>query len=347
MTSSERFQPPRQSSPLPVEALRTYEDEAALDRVWARLRAPEGKDVPSARAPRSFAVARVALAAALVSLGFFAGRSFEREEERSVAALVSERLEPAGAAETAPTPELTPEPGEASAELAQRSAPSPLRSRSIRVPLGRGAPEEEDELGPAADDVPHQAEWLTIAEGGDLQGALIAIERQGGFDAVLASASVDELMGLADVARSAGRTGRAIQVLREVLSKHRGDANAPIAAMMLGNLLSQAGDAEGAARAYELHRRLSPAGDFAEDALLREFDMAVTARDLERAQRVLRHYETHYASGPHLREMRADALRLAEQLVAEKAARPGETEPSVLDLEDDDAPAQPLAPGAP
>ena len=43
MTSSERFQPPRQSSPLPVEALRTYEETGAAPQAVRRAGKGKGK----------------------------------------------------------------------------------------------------------------------------------------------------------------------------------------------------------------------------------------------------------------------------------------------------------------
>lgn len=134
-------------------------------------------------------------------------------------------------------------------------------------------------------------------------------------------------MALADVARFAGRTGLAIRVLREVTVRFESDPNAPIAAMVLGNLLSQAGDTEGASRAYALNRRLSPSGDFAEDALFREFDMSVSARDVERSQQLLRQYESLFSGGRHASEMRAEFERLVAQSASEardleKAAQP-------------------------
>jgi len=111
-------------------------------------------------------------------------------------------------------------------------------------------------------------------------------------------------MTLADVARFAGRTGWAIQALQEVTTRHSTDENAPIAAMMLGNLLSRAGDSVGASRAYALNRQLSPKGDFAEDALLREFFAAAASMDWERAQLLLQEYAEKFPTGERLDEMR-------------------------------------------
>lgn len=302
--------------------LRQHEDEAALERAWRRLQNAEPRPAPLLRFARGGLQV-----VALLGLGFWLGRSSAppSQELTGVAELRSEeRALPAAGAQL---PVAGPSE---SAEVSAESAPArvqPQRATQRRAVRGvvarRSAPALAEEPGEAAEPVSSggRARWLVLAERGDFAGAFAEVDHEGGFDRALQTSTPEELMTLADVARFAGRSGRAIQVLREVTTRHEQDPNAPIAAMMLGNLLSQAGDAAGAARAYALNRRLSPGGDFAEDALVREFAIARTARDLFRMETLVAQYESEYAGGQHLEEMRSEAQELRQQL-AEEQLRP-------------------------
>jgi tetratricopeptide (TPR) repeat protein len=173
--------------------------------------------------------------------------------------------------------------------------------------------EAEQELAleaKATEPATERASWLILAERGDFAAAFSELDQGGTFQAVLQASSAEELMTLADVARFAGRDGRAIMALRQVTERYRDDPNAPLAAMMLGNLLSRAGDREGARAAYALNRTLSPDGDFAEDALVRE---------LERAEKLLQKYETEFPSGSRLAAVRAEVEVLRAELDNEQA----------------------------
>jgi tetratricopeptide (TPR) repeat protein len=176
------------------------------------------------------------------------------------------------------------------------------------------------------DTSPVQPEWMLLSERGEYAAAFQRLDEAGGFDGVLANGSSEELMALADVARFVGRQGRAIQALRAVTDRFQGDPNAPLAAMIIGNLLSKAGDAQGAAEAYALNRRLSPGGDFAEDALVREFDMAIADGDLAHVERLRAQYEAEFPEGRHLSDMRAEEARLLELSELEASENPGNTE---------------------
>jgi hypothetical protein len=185
--------------------------------------------------------------------------------------------------------------------------------------------EELPLLGPEPIIPPVRSTWLLLADRGDFAGAFQQLDETGGFDSVLASGTPEELMTLVDIARVMGRQGRAIQALRVVTERYQSDPNAPLAAMMLGNLLSRVGDAGGASKAFALNRRLSPDGDFAEDALMREFDMAVARADLPLAERLMQQYGEEFPGGEHLEELRAEVTRLAETTVARSSADEGQS----------------------
>jgi len=173
-----------------------------------------------------------------------------------------------------------------------------------------------------------------LAERGDFAGAAAAIDSAGGFEQAFLLAGPDELMTLADVARAVGRPALAIQALRVVLDQYRDNENAPLAAMTLGNLLRRAGDAVGAAEAFALNRRLSPGGDFAEDALVREFDMAMEAMDLTEAERLRAQYEREYPEGRHSEVLRAEVDRLATELLPPEGQDEEDAAPSPTDSAD-------------
>jgi hypothetical protein len=72
----------------------------------------------------------------------------------------------------------------------------------------------------------------------------------------------------------------------------------------LGNLLDQAGDQPGAAQAFALYRRLSPAGDFAEDAAARQVDVALREGNLELVTQLVEDYARDFPHGRRLSEFR-------------------------------------------
>lgn len=305
--------------------VRVYSDDAALLRVWNRL------ETRRHRSPVLAPTMRVALSAALVAAGVFLGVFYERarvEEERAISAVASEVLSPpeapAGLVNDGSRTRAVPSDKAAEAERKTRARRRVQRLstpvRAATEPLAEVAPSG---VVPAAPNllvfdgsvvVPQaKAEWVLLVERGEYAAAYQRLEESGGFDAVLTDGSSEELMTLVEVARFVGQQGRAIEALRAVTERHRDDQNAPIAAMILGNLLNKSGDTVGAAEAYALNRRLSPGGDFAEDALVGEFDMALLAGDVARVERLRAKYAAEFPEGRHLESINAEARRLSER----------------------------------
>ncbi len=311
-----------------LRQLKSYDDDPSVDRVWRRLAhssVASGTGAPRTRAMRTLG------SAALVCAGALMGILFERTTGGSDPSFVvsSEtwtRRAPSAAVES----DAQARPSNGTDREVPRAVPKQKETRQAdrrrsAIAVGRiggVAPntvtaESERVEGMVTEPivaVPVKMEWMLLAERGDFSGAFQQLDQSGGFDQALLSAGPDELMTLADVARAVSRQGRAIQALRIVLDQYRDNENAPLAAMMLGNLLSRAGDSTGAAEAFALNRSLSPGGDFAEDALVREFDMAITAMDLPEAERLRAQYEREYPDGRHQEALRADLDRLASEL---------------------------------
>jgi hypothetical protein len=300
-------------------ALRDYRGDPRLARIWRRL-----GEQPKPGARRGSGLLLLAVAALAGALGYVGGRQSVSlpYQPRWLAAhediLDARRPElrgapPSSEGEDVVRPAARPEevrsrPSRSSAVRATgrvRSSPVvEVETPQAQVPLppiSFGQSPFGQAYGP--DSSGSRLSWVELAERGQYAQAFQALDETGRLAEVVAFGSPEELMTMADVARFAGRTGWAIQALREVTTRHVGDENAPIAAMMLGNLLSRAGDGLGAARAYARSRQLSPDGDFAEDALVREFFAASNSAEAGQAQALLREYEQKFPNGEHLGEM--------------------------------------------
>jgi hypothetical protein len=113
----------------------------------------------------------------------------------------------------------------------------------------------------------------------------------------LAEASAEQLMLLSDVASATGQRQRSISALRRVVADFPSDPVAPLAAWSLGKQLEKAGDKAGALRAFADYRALSPEGDFAEDALVREMKDAAERGDEARLKELAAQYERDFPEG--------------------------------------------------
>jgi hypothetical protein len=308
-------------------AMREYRDEALLDRVHGRFS-------PSvSRKARSRAVWQAAAALVLFGVGVGVGRGLPSVTAHDATGPLAVRA----------TAEIS-RTGIAAAPRARtldhrdsRAALPPRRTEHKRIASVSSPEVPPTVVGDAASpleleivDVPVptvvpslRSTWLELADAGDYSGALGELERSQVAHLVLATGSVEELMTMAEVARFAGSQERAIQALSQVVDRYGGDPNAPLAAMMLGNLLSRSGDSAGAAKAFALNRRLSPGGDFAEDALVREFDLALAAGDAELASSLFDQYAREFPAGPRVFAMRYEL----DELLADSQGTPGETEP--------------------
>jgi hypothetical protein len=178
------------------------------------------------------------------------------------------------------------------------------------------------------------ADWERLAESGDNGAAREAIERSGGFEVALVRASAAQLLVLADIARAGGSREHARRALQRVLMAYVSAPEAPVAAWTLGNLLEQSGDRAGAAEAYATYRRLSPTGDFAEDAAARQVDVALSQGNLELAGRALDEYAQNFPKGRRLAELRKRFVALGAPPVDGAA-------PTAEPSEEDDEAAEP------
>jgi hypothetical protein len=306
---------------IPTSALRDHGGSERVERIWKRLQ-PDLMGGPRGLPRPSPSVWIPAALAATFTLGVFVGQ-WSRPE--APATLMPERP-------------LAPEPATQSAPAAQRAtAPSaqpsiPNQARKNRA-LGPAEPADlvllapPDVLPPVMQSVPAgPPEWEKLADDDRYDEARAALETHGGFSAVLGSASAIQLMTLADIARRTGSRDQAILAWRRIVEAFPAAPEASIAAWTLGRQLEDLGDSQGAAEAYELYRRLSPSGDFAEDALARQVDSAIEKGNLEELARLVTQYENGFPNGSRLEEFRAE---LAKRSAGSPAGEPNEATGSV------------------
>lgn len=287
--------------------LREHGSAERIGRIWRRLE-PALERGPSAFRP-SFVWAPAVLSL-VFGAGVFVGARWLAPASQPVLTAEPARVpEPVAAART-----QTEQPSVPEAEARPPHRAAARRSHGVAVPVEEIFPEELSQPAPAAlatAQAPATPEWEQLADDGDFEAANLALSEAGGFEAVSATASASQLMALVDVARASGSRDRAVSALRRLLNAFPGAPEAPLAAWTLGNMLEQAGDEAGAREAFVLYRRLSPAGDFAEDALAREIGSAIAQGDVELATRLIAQYENEFPNGRHLEQFRAELEKRA------------------------------------
>jgi hypothetical protein len=290
---------------LPKSALREYDASEQQAAVWRRLKS-ELRSRPSREARTSMNwVWAPALAAVLFGSGVFVGVRFIRPQ-------------PLPNVQAEPRPRALAAAGPVAAQNSAQAALPPIKALHSRVrrSAASGAASAEPQSYALEDSSPYVAapptpiaEWQRLVEVGDFAAARRALDRQGGFDVAISHASPAELMSLVDIARASGERGQAVSALRQVLS-HPDAPEAPLAAWTLGNLLDQAGDQPGAAQAFALYRRLSPTGDFAEDAAARQVDVALAEGNVELVTQLVEDYARDFPHGRRLSEFRRAGQKL-------------------------------------
>jgi hypothetical protein len=331
----------RQSSlpEVPRGALRDYGKGPHIERGWRRLEQELGSVQVQRHSPLWWAPA---LAAVTFGAGLFVGANFLHEQPLQAPLVAEPTVSPRPVAGAPARPARDPE------TQVERSKTPPAR-----VPRAAGLSPEVELAAPlvvAAEprDPPPVVpagppEWEQLANSGDFALAKRALDRAGGFDAVLASLAPGQLMTLVDIARASGNRDQALRALRRLLEIYPGADEAPLATWTLANLLDQSGDTAGAAEAYALYRRLSPTGDFAEDAAAREVQFALSQGNVERAAALVEEYARSFPKSRRTSSLRAQLRALSNPVVV--AEGPAKTVPVDSDDAEELDEAPPLEPG--
>jgi hypothetical protein len=315
-------------SELSPNALRDHSDDPRIERVWQRLDADLGSKRPRSRTSLWLAPA---FGVALFAAGVMVGRHGD-PAHMLAPQLTAEPLpqaESVPAAEAARPGERAPRP-QPSARSERRRAMPPRTTTTPRA-RSEGSDVELETTAATPYTVPasEPPAWQQKADVGDFAAARSALERSGGWEVALVSASPEQLMTLVDVARASSEREQAVRALRRLLDAFPGAPEASLAAWTLGNLLEQSGDRSGAAEAYSLYRRLSPAGDFAEDAAARQVDVALSQGNQELAAQLVDQYAKDFPNGRRLAEWREELRKLGVGHVEASAApSPSELPPS-------------------
>jgi hypothetical protein len=306
---------------LPAGALREHGEAAQVDHLWERIE----RDLPMRgrrRERRTVGVWATALGVCLFGAGVVVGSrmSSAPPQPTLVAEPVRSHAEPAS-----PGGGILESPSQGAHEPEHVEVPRSRLPARVSAPSQPGDPLLEEPMPPVPAAPAAPPTWQLLADDGRYADALREIEQHRGFDGLLSQATAEQLMLLVDVARATGRREQAVTALRRVVNQHGTDPNAPLAAWMLGNELGRMGDSAGASQAFAMYRALSPQGDFAQDALARQFEAALEGRDLEHARALAEQYARDFPEGPRIAEMRLqlDDLRAQIQGAAELGAEPG------------------------
>lgn len=321
-----------------------------IERTWARLQRSLAETEDSKASRRVFGPAlALAACAATFAAGVWVGSQKSRETTAHVVSAepvtASARVVAQSAGHSRPESDRNPpNDGDSREELSEESvrqlasaAPEgrerPVGHPAVRVRVGRSpvaptvsAPVEEllPPVVATSNVAVSSAGWQRLANSDDYEAALQEIDRAGGFEKILETATAEQLMLLSDVARATGQQQRALAALRRIVNQHTSDPVAPLAALNMGNLLDKMGDGAGATEAFAVYRRLSPQGDFAEDALVRQIRSAVSAGQQELARRLVRQYEADFPEGRRADEVARWAEKIPNRVEAHDAGVPNE-----------------------
>jgi len=179
---------------------------------------------------------------------------------------------------------------------ATAEATAPIAPSSAGVPHAVSSPSRSAE--------PSTATWRELASAGWYAQAVARAEA-GGFEAICDSAPPQDLMALADAARLAGNTRRAKQALEALRRRFATDAQAPVAAFLLGRLaFDQEGSMSDAERWFSAYLTEAPGGPFAREALGRQMEARARSGNRAGAEEAARRYLSTYPEGPHAEKAR-------------------------------------------
>jgi hypothetical protein len=193
-----------------------------------------------------------------------------------------------------PGPAATPDPLPEAAPSAFPSAPA-----ALLPPPARGRrPGTRPPATVASASITPPAAWRQQAEAGRYRDALREAERMG-FEEICRASSGADLLTLAEAARFAGRTERAMQALKAVRARFGQSEDAAVAAYLLGRIAAEhhRNHAE-AARWFRTYLAERPGGRLDREAEGRLLE-SLAFMDRDTAREAARIYLQHHPAGPH------------------------------------------------
>lgn len=150
--------------------------------------------------------------------------------------------------------------------------------------------------------LPREPSWKDLAQDGEYQEAYEAMARK---ESPSVGDEPADLLLAADVKRLSHHPAEALVPLRKIVTDHRDDPRAQLAAFTLGRvLLDELGRPKEAAQAFADAEALAPDGALAEDAVAREVEAWSRAGDATRACAVAEDYLKRYPEGRKRRSVR-------------------------------------------
>jgi transmembrane sensor len=169
-------------------------------------------------------------------------------------------------------------------------------------PRAEAAASEPLDSGRAAAPAP-DAVWKDFAHGGDYAEAY-GLLGPGGVRRVDDSASVKDLLTVADVARLSGHPEDAVPALQRLIAEHSADPNAPIAAFTLGRVeLDTLGHPAQAAEAFSRAIALGVPSGLLEDAYARLVEARSRANDRAGARQTADEYRARFPDGARAKDV--------------------------------------------
>lgn len=162
-------------------------------------------------------------------------------------------------------------------------------------------PSSSSEPGPdRAKTAAPQPEWNDLAQKGAYSEAYEKLGTRG-IAAQVETADLDQLLKLADVARLSGHPADAVVPLRRIITEHRADSRAALAAFTLGRLhLDSLRNPAGAASDFRTAIGLRLPSALLEDAHLRWIEAAAKAGDRRQAREAYDRYRSQFPQSPRM-----------------------------------------------
>ena len=226
-------------------------------------------------------------------VGLRAGQTLLASADGGIRILETARLKAEAQHDPEASVDIAPPDREAAPE-----APAPAATE--RVDVGPLVVSALPSSSAAPIDAPKLATWSDKVAKGDFASVLQDADDRG-IDATTKSASLDDLMALADAARYGSRGTVAQSCLRAVRERFPGSRQASTAAFLLGRM-DEGGNKAEALQLYDA--TIAEGGSFAAEALGRKMMLVKSMSGAAAAQPIARQYLETYPKGPY-----ADAAR--------------------------------------
>jgi transmembrane sensor len=294
---------------MPVRSvLREGVDDLAVQRAWRKVQRRRHDELQRASRPRRAGRLVRAALLAVPSVAFacfaFAAVASPVVRERVAAAVIgawasTAPRKPASAA-AAPVHVSSPPTASGAPVVTEPAAAEPVAPvESAASEAAPAVPVESLPVAKHARAAPSSLAWQDLARRGSYAEAYGALGAHG-IERVSDSGEVADLLAVADVARLSGHPIDAVAPLARVVTDHRADPRAPLAAFTLGRVQADTlGNPSAAAQAFALAITLGLPSGLVEDAFARLVETRAHAGDRAGARAAAEAYRERFPDGVH------------------------------------------------